>query len=440
MTKRSFLFSAVLFLLFLFGGCGSKYTMTELLSLPKLSEEYIELQNALDKLLSEGAGFCAPLSGSHRQSVQFYDVNGDGTDEALAFLRSAGERPLSIHILIQEDGKFISAAVIDGAGTGIDSVTYLDMDGDGWAEIIVGWSMGSDIKMLSVYSLKSFQVSPVINCDYTQYAVADLTADGRQELITLRTAGADKGGTAELYEIALDGEPVSATARLSLGLEGISHISTGSLTDGVNALFVEGSIQNNLITDILVYSDGILKNISISAESGISDSTLRSSVVSCRDMTYDGIMEVPRPRALHSQGETVYRVLDWYSYSSRGEASLQLTTYHNFSDSWFLVLMPEWMESITIRREDGMNGERAVVFSRWLNDESSVEDFLTVYTISGENRDELSRRNGLFILYRGVDLIVAAELKQSSWEYSPDIPYILNHFSLIYSDWVSGLQ
>lgn len=414
--------------------------MTELLSLPKLPNEYIELQNELDKLHSEGANFCAPLSGSHRQSVQFYDINGDGTDEALAFLRFPDERPLSVHIFIREDRGFRTAAVIDGAGTGIDSVTYLDMDDDGWSEIIIGWSMGSDMKMLSVYSLKSFQAAPIINCDYTQYAVADLADDGRQELIALSIAGPDRHGAAEIYEITGEGEPVSSSAGLSLGLESVSRVSAGRLTDGLSALFVEGSVQGSLVTDIFVYTDGILRNISVSGTSGVSESTLRSSVVSCRDINSDGITEVPRPRALQSQGETVYRVLDWYAYGSAGSEALKLTTYHNFSDSWYLILRPEWTDSITIRREDGDNGERAVVFSHWVNGGTDVEDFLIIDTISGENRDELSRRSGRFILYRGVDLIIAAELLPSKWKDAPDIAYVLGSFSLIYSDWVSGLQ
>ena len=136
----------------LLSGCVNS-TIDELLSLPQPSEEYLELQKSIDEIIRSGAVYSAPSAGSYRQSVQLYDVNGDGVNEALAFFNIAGEKPLKIYVFRLRGSRYETAAVIEGDGTEIASISYLDMNGDGWAEIVVGWKMGSDIQMLNIYSL-----------------------------------------------------------------------------------------------------------------------------------------------------------------------------------------------------------------------------------------------------------------------------------------------
>ena len=45
-----------------------------------------QLQSLIDEELASGSEYAAPTHGSYRQSVQLSDVDGDGADEALAFL------------------------------------------------------------------------------------------------------------------------------------------------------------------------------------------------------------------------------------------------------------------------------------------------------------------------------------------------------------------
>lgn len=432
------LFFAGLLLLFL-SACSPGRDMEELMALPKLSKEYVELQRVLDGLQADGAAFSAPVSGSYRQSVQFYDVNGDGVDEALAFFRTSGERPLKIYIFTRAEDRYTPAAVVEGDGASFESITYMDMDGDGWVELAVGRGMGADLKMLTVYSLKAFQVSPIANADYTQYTVGDLNGDGRSELMLVRLGEGNGDGSVELIGISRDGETVNASARLSNGLESISRITCAPMLDRQNALYVEGSLSGGLVTDVFLYENETLRNVTL-ADGEVSNTTLRNSTVSLRDMNGDGIPDIPIPRALPAQGETVYRVLDWYSLNSRGVRRLQLSTYHNFSDSWYLILSEYWGANITIRREDSDTGERAVVFSRWNGEGKAVTDFLVVYAISGASRDELATRPGRVILYSGAEITYAAKLllTKDDWSLAPDDSQLRRSFGLIYSDWISG--
>ena len=75
---------SALVLFLLCSGCVQE-NMDELFRLPEPSKEYIELQYKIDEILKSGAVYSAPTSGYHRQSVQLYDINGDGVNEAIAF-------------------------------------------------------------------------------------------------------------------------------------------------------------------------------------------------------------------------------------------------------------------------------------------------------------------------------------------------------------------
>ena len=80
-------------------GCGVGFTLSpdELYRLPKRPAEYTELDKQLSAMISAGAEYAPPSSGTNIQSVQLTDLDGDGRQEALAFLRVADdEKPLKI--------------------------------------------------------------------------------------------------------------------------------------------------------------------------------------------------------------------------------------------------------------------------------------------------------------------------------------------------------
>ena len=419
-------------------GCGMGGSIDELYSLPQLADEYVELQRAIDAVLSDGAVYSAPVDGTHRQSVQLCDLNGDGEEEAVAFFSTAGEKSLKICFFRRSEGKYEKAAVIEGAGSSIESIDYEDLDGDGWMEAVVGWGMGGDLKMLEVYSLKGFQVASIAAADYSRYLTADMNGDGRKEILAVRRGTAEGAGTVTLYAVAGDGETTSAAEKLSAGLDSVTKLAVGALKDRPGALFVEGSCQGGLVTDVLIYDDGVLKNITLDPDTGVSSATLRSSTAAFQDLNGDGSYLIPIPRPLPVQGETVYRVLDWYGYNSRGKYTIVATTYHNYSDSWYLVLPESWGE-ISLRREDSDVGERAVVFSLWNGEGQPVTDFLVIYTLSGENRKELAAREGRSVIRSGGETIYAAQLllSREEWPEAPDMAWLRQNFHPIYSEWTT---
>ena len=429
----------------LISGC-LRIVADDLYMLPQISEEHQRLQGHLDQILFDGAEFSAPRSGQHRQSIQLRDLDGDGIDEVLAFFSVTSDSKLKIYIFQMTDGDYVIAEIIEGVGTAFDSIRYVDMDGDGIDEIVVGWQMGDALRYMTIYSVKDFHSVLLAGEEYFILTEHDLDGDGTGEIITVRLPSQESGAVAEVFILMPDGEIVQSEARLSNGIETIARVLPGRLIDGVPAIFIEseGKFENgDLITDICVLKNGSFSNISASGPSGISEDTVRETVrmrILSSDINNDGIIKVPMPRLLQAQSETAYYAIDWYSFNSMGFSRLALTTYHNNTDEWFLVLPFDWRGKVSVRREDVVAGERTVIFSYIVGEDGPYEDFLKVYRITGDAREERARLPGRVFLASEGAAVFAFELLTPANSFGLSFSEVLieDNFRLIYSDWLAG--
>ena len=413
-------------------GCFAK-SPEELYRLPELSEEYLNLQEMIDDVLAQGAEYSAPTSGENRSAVQLHDLDGNG-GEAVAFFNFRGQdEPLRIYNFRHDGREYVKAAVIEGNGSSFRSIDYVDFNGDGCMEIVVGWQLSSGMSMLSVYSVRDFQPAELISTDYTDYTVASLGSSGGKSLAAARLASSELTGEVVLYTFLADGEVQSSSARMSNGVEALGSLRVGRITETVNGIFAESIINGtSLVTDIFVAKQGNIENITADELSGISESTLRSYQMYARDINGDGVLEVPRPVTLPSQLEfTVYYAIEWYNFSASGDASLGVTTYHNTSDGWYLTVPSEWHGRFTVRREDAVSGERAIIFSLMGESISDLTDVLAVYTLSGDNKEERARIGDRFIISTEGSKIYAAEILLGA-EISADA--VRERFGLIYTE------
>jgi len=415
-------------------GC-SPVAIDELYSLPQLPEKYVQLQTLIDKEIASGSEYSAPTSGNYRQSVQLHDLDGDGREEALAFFRDSHNN-LKICIYNSEGNAYSLAAVIDGEGAAIGKIEYADLDGDSGLELMVSWQVSTGLRMLKVYSLREFQSSVLLTADCNEFLVSDLNGDGLSELIILHFGGSGSGSV-ELVDLSAGSEPQSSVAKMSEGLESIDRARTGALSDGTPALFIEGLYNEgaSLLTDVFVCSKGKITNITLDKDTGVSG-TLRNFKVYSTDIDSDRAMEIPSAVPVFSQPDSPapYWVFDWYSYDSHGNKKLDLSTYHCYSDGWYLVLPEKWRETFTVRREAGVAGERIVVLSKADPDTEKVEDFLMIYTLTGENRWEKAKIGNRFVLLEESSIIYAARILDDAISKED----VISNFRLIYTEWITG--
>lgn len=429
-------------------GCF-RITADELYSLPQASQEYIKLQEQINTVLASGAEYAPPTAGPNRQSVQFKDIDGDSQNEAIAFFRKNEDNPLKIYIFKQSNGEYQTVDIIEGVGTAIESIRYADMDGDGISEFVVGWQNEALLHM-AIYALEDSQHFLLKECDYAELVISDVNGDGNSDVIALRLPSSELPGEAEMFACRPDGDIDEYPASLSKGIDAISRIYKGMLTDDTPAIFIESGYGGSVITDILAWRYGSLVNISVSSSSGVSEDTLRAYTIYSHDINEDGIMEVPLPMQLPSLTEAKYYVIDWYAFDKFGNKKVVFTTYHDNADNWFMILPDDWNGRITVKRDDSVSGERTLIFSYITEDyaadpasaaeSSSPVDFLKIYTLSGDNKEDRANLPQRIPLIVSSEIIYAAEILTTNVDLTISDEVIKAGFKQIYSEWATGVS
>ena len=412
------------FMVFAGAGCMTA-NVEELYSLPRLSEEYIQLQELIAQRIDEGGTYAAPTGGNNRQSVQLQDLDGDGAAEALAFLSDSSRNPTICIYRQNEDGNYYLYVVINGEGSAVASVEYADLNGDGVSELIVAWQISGDIRLLSVYTLRgSDQAEQVqlLSVDGSEFLVCDLDGDGVQELLDLRIDYTG-GCTMIRYTMARDGTSQSDAAGLSDGVTQVRRLLAGRLSDGRMAVFVESDRgDDGLVTDVFTVQNGSLQNIT--ADAAGRSNTLRAAEVFAADIDGDGAMEIPS-----GDGD----ILTWYSLDAAGDRTETGTTYYSAADGWYLVLSGPLAGELSVSRERWSEAG-TVTFTVADGDTAPLRAVLIIYTYTGENRLDRARANGRFILRQEEGTVYAAQLLTDELTQQD----IQNNFYLIYADWQSG--
>ena len=413
-------------------GCSASGGIDQYFSLPQPAEEYLQLQQLIDQEIAAGSEYAAPVRGSYRQSVQLTDLDGDGIDEALVFLRDVN-RNLKINIYYAVAKEYRQVLSVEGEGRAIGSIDFADMDCDGHTDLLVAWQIAAGMNLLSVYSLRNWTGELLLSTDSSEFLTGDLNSDGREDLLVIR--GGNPGMVlADMYTFSSDREPQAASAALSAGIYELRRLRMVKLSGGTPSLMVESSLDNgDLVTDLLVCREGSLINLTLNRGTGVSETRRSYSLIYAQDIDGDGVTEIPHPRQLYSQGNEVYWSIAWYRYDSFGRASITANTYHCVSDGWYFVLPVGWETGLTVRRDDSIPGERAVILSR-LGTDGNVNDLLIIYTITGENRSDRAKLGDRFILLEDNATIYAAQVLDDSLTQEATAA----RFNRIFTEWSSG--
>lgn len=415
-------------LLFCLSGCVFRAT-DELFALPRTSETNQKLQAKVQNVMGTATGI-SPISGSNTQTLQLVDLDRDGTPEAVAFYRdNSTEWPLKIAIFKQDErGDYALYAQIEGAGTDIESIEYKNLVEGQDLEILVSWQVTPTVHTLVAYSIRQNQVSELMRSGYTRYVSTDLNGDERAELLLIQLESSDPmGNRVELYTGVGGAMEFNSSAPLSEGIIALQLWETGFLTGKLPSLMVTSEYaENKYITDIFCMSETGLRNITLDETTRISNQTLRQFTgVPPADINTDGITEIPITKSIPTYkgtGSENFWQITWLQFAKDGSQKAVLSTYHNNSDRWYLVLPEAWIGQITLsRQEETSTGERAVVFSYWKGDPNTAPvPFLTIYRLTGNNRGNHAAQDKRFTFFTDSDTIYAAEFLDSAWNCGID--------------------
>ena len=431
----------MLFLLtaLLFSGCAMR-TVEQMYALPKRSEEFNEMQSAIDTAMY-GMTYASPQSGENQQTVQMADLNGDGTDEIIVFAKGATEKPLQVLIFTQdEEGKVRTMETIGSNGLAFERVEYVNFDDQPGCELVVGIRVGDQVqRSVAVYTFKNNDAELMLLNGYSKFVTCDLNEDGLSELLVFRQGEMEmQRAMAVLYHTRNGQIERSVELSLSHDAADIRRILQGKLQNGTSAVYVASASDNgDMVTDVLTLKDDTFVNLTYDGEINTSIPTLRNFYVYSEDIDGDGIVEIPstvtmKPLSMWENEEEKY-FLRWYSLDDNGWEYNKLFTFHNFVGGWYLQLNSGWASRITVEQDSG-------IYRFYLWDESYqvATALFNLYVFTGSNRDEEAVKDGRFALYRAEGVAYAASLQTSAKEYDITEDYLIESFRLIRQDWQTG--
>jgi len=414
----------------------------ELYALPRQSDAYYDLQQAMDVVMGSSPTYAGPLTGSNQQAVQLADLDEDGQDEAIVFIKTTGEKPLKAYVFDRSGGSYENTAVMEGDGSEFDAVEYVQLDGKPGLEILIGRQLSDQIlQSLSAYSYQDGRLMELMTVNYSEFKVTDLDADDNKDVFVLRQETDERVGVAELYCYRNGMMERTQQASMSLGAKQIKRIISGYVAQGIPAVFVaSGYEEGTIVTDIFAFAGQRFCNLSASGEAGISTQTIRSYYVFATDIDEDGVIELPMPVVLPSAtaAEETHWIIDWYNLLPEGGRRIKMTTYHNYAGNWYLVLPETWHDQLSVSREKETAGAGGYIFSKWNGYGQTPEEIFTIYSFTGEDRQMQAEADGRFVLAEKGETIYAASLGTCQWAQELTQKDLRAMFRFIYLDWNSG--
>ena len=438
MSRRILICIAGLLTALLLCGC-SMTTVEELYTPPKRSAEYEKLQQAIDAAMVD-MEYSSPLSGENRQTVQMADLDGDGTDEYLVFAKDNSENPMKVLIFSSLDGEFRLLQVIESRGSDFDQVEYLEMDDIPGAELVIGRRLSEALpRSVSVYSFSDGTARQLLSVSYTKMVPVDLDSDRMTELMVIAPGESDEeNAVAALYDWNEGNITRSLQASMSESTDHIKRIMVSKLRKNVPAVYVASSVDGNaIITDVFALKQGKFTNVSFSNDSGTSVQTLRNYYIYAVDIDHDGILELPDLIDMKPVENTWMasnqKLIRWYAMGIDGVEEDKMYTFHNFDGGWYLHLDKFLTPRISVIRKDS-----SYVFYLWDEAYTSAEPLMTVYSLTGADREEEAATQGYYVLHRAEGVLYALNTEAITMELGLLPEALAENFHLIQVDWKNG--
>ncbi|MBS5145237.1 MAG: hypothetical protein KHY89_06955 [Butyricicoccus pullicaecorum] len=418
------LFAGVFLLGFLsvLTGCTLKNGV-DLMQLPKPNKDRQAITDELARVKPSDAVEDAPYQGENRNTVQMVDLDGDGTEEVVAFFRTPanGNTYEAVVLTKESDERYRYVGSVRGIGSRIDSVDYPVITPEGQRAILFSMEqMGEQSNHLIAADYMGESVRVMLETDYVDMMSIDSDGNGTKEIFLI--SGQDTRHIASIYSYDVNsrGLKMMSESPLSASAKIIERMHKGYIADHIPAVFVEETVQgsNGQQTDIFVWRrESGLRNLARNTESGTGKGTYRVVPANAYDINGDGLTEIPRAvkmvGSVGEEGNEVY-MLDWYLYAENRQPMYVQTTYRNVSQEWDFVMSSEWRDRVRAVKgtEDGID---YTTFEAYAPDGKSVP-LLTIYYLLGTADDvkqEIEEKQ-LFALDTVTSGIFAAEIPQEA--------------------------
>ncbi len=341
-------------------GCSLPTAPSNLISPPQANEADIKLKQDIEKLLPREARLTIPATQAGNSQTFFeLDINGDGVDEVMAFYKLGNDGfQLGFMVLTPTaKGGWRELSRVDEYATDINLVEFVDIDGNGITEIMVGWAEGSyDLSnKLVIYSWTGNDLAALEPIPYRTMTSGDIDGDGRSEIAISKEKRVDDipSVVVEIYKYKTGGFTINYTIEYEGCYPG--ELLIGKANEDTQGIFIETYLgAHSAATHLLVYSDGELQEAWAGDDADLI-TAFKPYPLPSKDVNGDGIIEVGVHKApsgtFHLAMVEIPWVENWYRFD--GDKGLEWVSeiYGDYGNNFAWKIPTEWLDKYTITRE-----------------------------------------------------------------------------------------
>lgn len=376
--------------------CSCNISVEDLMTAPSLTADQSAILDVIQQSNIERISLKYPISGDWRSPIQFFDLNGDGQDEAIVFYSVTQEINARIALLAKTDEEWIISSEYQGDGTEVNSVQMLSGTD---ANILVEWgSVNPNNRQFGVYAYIEGELLIGFKEECSDILMGDFNDDG---ILEFYYVSAEKPGERFRLKYADDigrGYSIISEIELSAEMAALLSLKTVKNPDGQQLIFIDESIEgNSYATEVFALKNRKLSPAAAGGEFDIFSLSVRQTELISRVFTNVSktLMMVPSKVASREtiSDETLWRY--WY-YVQNDSLGYYFATFVNAPLNMNVAIPDEWLETVTVAESEVE--QRLFIFT----DTGTGETIFEIKVLRIEDSQQTYEDEGFISIQRSV--------------------------------------